>query len=262
MLTARQLYFAAYQDHIHVFQPKKAPQILPPPSVVLHLKPTKVGKVIGGAIDRSFPHQVNNLMVGNLGDLEVLFFALDDGDVGAYYTHTIARYITANGEQRQGASGGPSPRLPLPKQFFHENVGMSAWGLAIHEQSRLLAVGSNRHEVTVFAFAINRKPAPADPSARDDHSPLVWSGQTALELEKHFQSRTRTWRIILPTGQEGHNIPSIAFAEDEAGYAESVVAVDINGFTWILDIWKIGSFPIQMPPVGSRGVGGQRYGSL
>jgi hypothetical protein len=38
-------------------------------------------------------------------------------------------------------------------RFFHENVGITAWGLAIHEQSRLLAVGSNHREVTVFMHA-------------------------------------------------------------------------------------------------------------
>lgn len=31
---------------------------------------------------------------------------------------------------------------------------MSAWGLAVHERSRLIAVSSNRREVTVFVPAI------------------------------------------------------------------------------------------------------------
>jgi hypothetical protein len=37
-------------------------------------------------------------------------------------------------------------------RFFHENVGQSVWGLAIHEQSRLIAVSSNAREVTLFIF--------------------------------------------------------------------------------------------------------------
>lgn len=41
-----------------------------------------------------------------------------------------------------------------PGSFFHENVGMTAWGLALHEESRLIAVSSNRREVTVFVPAI------------------------------------------------------------------------------------------------------------
>lgn len=39
--------------------------------------------------------------------------------------------------------------------FFCENVGISAWGLAVHSASRLIAVSSNHHEITVFAFGLN-----------------------------------------------------------------------------------------------------------
>ncbi|KAK3336160.1 hypothetical protein B0T19DRAFT_436959 [Cercophora scortea] len=246
------LYFAAYQDKIYVYQPRKTPQILPPPSIIIHPKRTKVARLIGGRIDKAFGHQMNHIIVGNLGNFEVVFFAYDDGDVGAYYTHDIARCILANSEPRHGVGGA---RLAVPKQFFHENVGISAWGLAIHEKSRLLAVSSNRYEVTVFAFAMtstNWMQNSSDDTGVDD-SPKVWSGQTALELEKHFKSRTRTWRIVLPLGPLGHNIPNIAFCDDEEGNASEVVAVDIRGNTWILDIWKIGSFPIQYPPTANRG---------
>ncbi|KAK0657506.1 hypothetical protein B0T16DRAFT_401846 [Cercophora newfieldiana] len=248
------LYFAAYQDKIYVFQPKKAPQILPPPSLILSPRKTKVAKMLGGSIDRNFPHQMNSITVGNLGNLEVVFFAFDDGDVGAYYTHLIARFIRANTNRDGGAPGRPTP----PREFFHDNVGLSAWGLAIHEQSRLLAVSSNRHEVTVFAFAMNDNPKKSCLLEHDD-SPKVWSGQTALELEKHFQSRTRTWRILLPAGPEGRNMPSIAFCDDESGYADKVVAIDIDGNTWIFDIWKVGSHPILYPPNPTRGLVNHRY---
>lgn len=244
-----QLYFAAYQDKIHVFQPKRAPNILPPPSLILAPRRTKTAKMVGGAIDRNFGHQMNSIMVGNLGSFEIVFFAFDDGDVGAYYTHTIARYVSL---------GGSAPRQTVPREFFHENVGLSAWGLAIHEQSRLLAVSSNRHEVTVFAFATSDNPVQGQ-SLEDDASPQVWSGQTALELEKHFQSRTRTWRIVLPTGPEGQNMPSISFCDDETGYADKVVALDVEGNTWIFDIWKVGSFPIAHKPYPSKSVPNYRY---
>lgn len=232
----------AYQDKIHVFQPKRAPNILPPVSLILAPKTTKAAKSIKGAIEKHFGHQMNNIVVGNLGNLEILLFAFDDGDVGAYYTHTIARCA---------GQAGTSFRQTTPKEFFHENVGISAWGLAIHEQSRLLAVSSNRHEVTVFAFATNDNPVQGQ-LPEEDTSPEVWSGQTALELEKHFQSRTRTWRIVLPTGAEGQNIPSIAFCDDETGYADKVVAFDVEGNTWIFDIWKIGSFAILQRPLASK----------
>ena len=201
---------------------------------------------------------MNSIMVGNLGILEVVFFAFDDGDVGAYYTHAIAGYIKANSEYHHGFSGHP-PRQQLPKEFFHDNVGKSAWGLAIHERSRLLAVSSNKHEVTVFAFAMNENMTRVS-AVEEDTSPKVCSGQTALQLEKHFRSRTRTWRIVLPAGPEGRNMPSIAFCDDDEGHADKVVAFDIDGNTWIFDIWKIGSFPIIYPPTPSRCVANHRYG--
>jgi len=210
---------------------------------------------------------MNNIMVGNLGDFEVVFFAFDDGDVGAYYTHAIAYYILASKGQSspahhqrvsqsspKGQSGAIQQRGPQPpKEFFHDNVGLSAWGLAIHEQSRLLAVSSNRHEVTVFAFATTEDPnQDRESEQEEDTSPQTWSGQTALKLERHFQSRSRTWRIVLPLPPEGRNIPALTFCEDETGYAEKIVAVDIEGNTWILDIWKIGCYPILLKPTGNR----------
>lgn len=203
-------------------------------------------------MDSAFGHQMNNIMVGDLGHLEVVYFAFDDGDVGAYYTHTIEHYILSG----KGAAGASS-RQAIPKEFFHDNVGSSAWGLAIHKKSRLLGVSSNAHHVTVFAFATNSNPI-WDFGMEEDDSPKTWSGLHALELEKHFQSRSRTWRIILQTTPEGHNIPSIAFCDDEAGHAEKVVACDINGNTWIFDIWKIGSYPILFRPTSSRTVTNQR----
>lgn len=224
-----------------------SPQILPGPSVVLTPRKTRLAKMIGGVIDRSFPHQMNTILVGQLGDLEIVCFAFDDGDVGAYYTHTIAQCITANDGHGQ-AVGGAASRDAVPRQFFHDNVGLSAWGLAIHQQSRLLAVSSNKAEVTVFAFATTDNPYQGV-HTEPDTSPLLLDGTTARELEKHFQSRTRTWRIVLPTGPRARNMPSIAFADDETGYAEKVVAYDVGGHTWMMDIWALGALPIQVPPL-------------
>ncbi|KAK1755148.1 hypothetical protein QBC47DRAFT_446896 [Echria macrotheca] len=254
--AANRLYFAAYQDKIHVFQPRKAPNVLPPPCLILTPKKSKLARVIGGIVDTGFGHQMNSIMVGNLGNLEVLFFAFDDGDVGAYYTHSIARCIRTNSCHSPGTG---SHRMAGPKEFFHDNVGLSAWGLAIHQQSRLLAVSSNKHEVTVFAFAMSKNPVEGQP-LDEDRSPVVWSGQTALELERHLKSRTRMWRIVLPIAAEGHNIPSISFCDDENGDAEKVVAFDIHGNTWILDIWQVGSYPVIYRPNSTPGVNHQRLG--
>ncbi len=80
----------------------------------------EIAKKVGGYINKAFPHQINHLIVGDLGELEVLFFCYDDGDVVAYYTHQIAHRVLEG-----------SRRSPVPEEFFHGNVGMSAWGLAI-----------------------------------------------------------------------------------------------------------------------------------
>jgi hypothetical protein len=249
------LYFTAYQDKVYVYQPQKAPQILPPVSLILQPPRTKAAKAIGGTLDKQQGHMMNHITVGDLGNMEILLLAFDDGDVVAYYTHLIAHAVGI-GKGGVSQSAGATRATPM-RPFFHDNVGLSAWGLAIHKQSELFAVGSNKHEVTVFAFATRDKEKKSE--TRDEFSPKVWSGQTALELERHFRSRTRTWRIVLPLGVEGHNVPSIAFCDDERGNADKVVAVDVRGNTWILDIWKIGGFPALLQPSMTRGADNASY---
>jgi hypothetical protein len=257
------LYFAAYQDRIYVYQPQRAPPILPAVSLMLHPPRTKSAKAIGGTLDRQNGHMMNHITVGDLGSLEILLLAYDDGDVIGYFTHLIAHAIATRKGHVSLAAGG-TKSSPI-KPFFHDNVGLSAWGLAIHKQSRLFAVSSNKHEVTVFAFATSDGERDLSSSEvadswktaaqrkTDDDSPTVWSGQTALELETHLQSRTRNWRIVLPFGMEGHNAPSIAICDGSDGNADKVVAVDVRGNTWILDIWKIGGFPAVLQPSMIRG---------
>lgn len=257
------LYFAAYQDRIYVYEPQRAPPILPTVSLILHPPRTKCAKAIGGTLDRHNGHMMNHITVGDLGSLEILLLAYDDGDVVGYFTHLIGHAIaTRKGSVSQATGGTRSSHI---KPFFHDNVGLSAWGLAIHKQSRLFAVSSNKHEVTVFAFATSddeREMSSSEVSdswktaaqrKKDDDSPTVWSGQTALELERHFQSRTRNWRIVLPFGLEGHNAPNIAICDGPDGNADKVVAVDVRGNTWILDIWKVGGFPAVLQPSMTRG---------
>ncbi|KAH8890838.1 hypothetical protein GQ53DRAFT_824087 [Thozetella sp. PMI_491] len=234
------LYFAAYQDKIYVYRPQQPPQILPDESLILRPKRSAVAKRVGGCQNRVFGHQVNHLIVGELGDLEVLLFCYDDGDVVAYYTHQIAQHIVERDSNHH---------VQLPRQFFHSNVGKSAWGLAIHKQSRLLAVTCNKHEVTVFAFSITDYQDGYNPAESDeDEKGSGWARPVlTAELEKHFQSRTRTWHIILSVSNKGKNMPNVAFCDDADGNAEKVVAVDIGGNIWIINIWKLGSSPVVYP---------------
>ena len=241
-----QLYFAAYQNKIYVYQPQRPPQILPLVSLILRPPQSETAKSTGGVLDRAFPHQMNYITVGDLGDLEILLLAFDDGDIVAYYTHQIVQIIEARHSPCGWNAGRPSLR-----PFFHESVGSSAWGLAIHTQSRLIAASSNRHDVTVFAFALAYGEN-VDRERGDCSYPSLWLGQSVLDLEKHFRSRTRSWRVVLPIGYDGHNnpnnIPSIAFCDDSLGNADRVAAVDINGNTWLLDIWNIGNPAILIKP--------------
>ena len=41
------------------------------------------------------------------------------------------------------------------KCFELHNVGLSAWGLAIHRDARLIAISSNSHTVKVLAYALS-----------------------------------------------------------------------------------------------------------
>ena len=247
-----QLYFAAYRDKIYVYRPRAGPEILKQqPELVLQPAASFLARHVAGQIDRRKPHQVDHLIVGNLGDSEILLMCYDDGDVIAYYTHLIAKYVLncASSPRRR-----PSVPPRIPKPFFHESVGVSAWGLAIHSRSRLIAVSSNMHEVTVFSFALRsaeRRPGKAYLPG-GDRSPRTNAGLTAMELEEHLRSRDRYWRIVLPLSEIGNNVPNISFWDDERGEAEKVAAVDINGYCWLLDIWKVGSHPVNILVPGAN----------
>lgn len=131
-------------------------------------------------------------------------------------------------------------------RFFHENVGISAWGLAIHERSRLIAVSSNRKEVTVFAFALDRLPLSPMPttdravisylSAKETFPPL--NTQNTRKIKPH-EYRSMNYKRVLRLHRMGHNIPSITFSDDEHGVAQSVLAIDILGALWTLNIWDL-----------------------
>ena len=118
-------------------------------------------------------------------------------------------------------------------RFFHENVGASAWGLAIHEKSRLIAASSNLREVTLFIPAYSRD---------GDQQGMVNTSGTLFPDFSHLpgpiSARNSNGRKILKLGPDGHNIPSISFASSINGEAESILAADIHGNLWILEIWS------------------------
>ncbi|KAL2064894.1 hypothetical protein VTL71DRAFT_4034 [Oculimacula yallundae] len=240
------LYFAAYGDKIHITKPLDLHQTLPIlPDLVLDLPSSSEAFSVGGSISQAHPHDVNNIKVGKLGDFEILLIACDDGDLLAFYTRLLKRDVQVVGPV---CNEDPTSHI---KPFFHENVGKSAWGLSIHQISRLIAVGTNLREVTVFAFAVNYHADTDSHVHRDltgfegpeDHvlsseSPFVTV--TELDFRPHDlgYSERKNCRLRLPLGPSGSNIPSIDFVSDKDGEASVVLATDVFGKLWSLDLTK------------------------
>lgn len=161
-------------------------------------------------------------------------------------------------------------------RFFLENVGDSAWGLAIHEKSRLIAVSSNKKEVTVFVHgtyskegcncaltgtvldpsfdrleqhsgSLRRFPAQSCPAKRFVYVSSRTFGRFPVRVSpkdiRNIKSRneglcSRNFRLLLRPNQRCSNIPAITFANDKLGLAESIIATDILGNMWLLRIWQ------------------------
>ncbi|OTB02119.1 hypothetical protein M426DRAFT_24997 [Hypoxylon sp. CI-4A] len=262
------LYMVAYGDRIYVSRPRSCvTNALPPePDLILRPKPSSTAAEIGGYLDPSDGHQVNHLIVGELGNEEILLLAYDNGDVIGYYTHLIEKELLQREKTGRAAKSIPEP-------FFHENVERSAWGLAIHKQSRVIAVSSNTHNVYVFIFALTGHPYVHKPNVdpheffrtiiKDENGNLVdqegsvkgpASVSKTIGVEKAIQCREANWRIVLWTGRTGTNIPNIALSSDADGNVDKVLAVDINGTLWLMDFWHFNA----RPPVTINGLHSQR----
>lgn len=200
------------------------------PDLVLSPRASPLARHVGGHIDRHNGHQANHVITGFLGYEEVLLAAFDNGDVVGYYMRDLAYYVA---HSPVAASGN---RPPLPREFFHSNVGQSAWGLATNAKSRLIAVTSNRHEITVFAFGVTEVPA----------QPNGPSGIIVDPKEKAVLERRRTWTIVISLGKDASNLPNVTILDDNEGFAEKVCVVDINGTCWIADIWRPRTAPTKL----------------
>lgn len=178
-------------------------------------------------------------MVGALGTQEAVVACFDDGDVVAYLTSDIAKCI-ANRPSAVACAAPPLqsgirsvPRNASPRPFLHENVGKSAWGLALHKKSRLIAVSSNRREVTVFALGL----APSRNRGQEPETCEYCHGDCE-HVESHVRQRDHNWRIVVTLGGLANNIPNLCFIDDDEGSAELICAVDIKGAIWLANIWK------------------------
>ncbi|TGZ81002.1 hypothetical protein EX30DRAFT_395837 [Ascodesmis nigricans] len=172
--------FIALCSDIYVYAPTYPYQRIPEKPLTI-LKSTPLYGY-GGYIDQTHPHYINSLTIGELGSEEVLVSAHDNGDVCVWYTSDLSRVA------------------------LQKNVRLSAWGVALHQKKRLLAVSANSHEITIFGLSADGARAGA-------------VMETAKVLKGH-----------------GHNIPSISFLDDDDGRWLAGTSIDGSVILW--DIWE------------------------
>lgn len=238
------------------------------PELIIEIPTSRPG--LRGYLDRRRPHAINHLIVGNLGDEEMLLAACDDGDVVIYNLRSIDyaldQGVTIATARRFGmcrdGEGRHRTNLVLPlgddahvpnthvvEPWFLTNVGASAWGLAVHESARMFAVSSNTKLIKVFAPALGNMHCP---------EAFVQCGPPILNDEGRYTMRTRTSQqrmFDLEINLEGHqaNIPNIAFCNtgfDPEGIY--LVSTDIEGSTFVWDIW-CGDTVLEMHDRGESG---------
>lgn len=195
----------ACNDAIHVYQPSFPDQSLSNEPLVLHTPVTSPG--LRGVVDHENPHSINRLQVEFLGREEIVLVACDDGDVVGYRVHEIQHAIESSGKS-----------LDQIRVFLHRNVGKSAWGLAVHREARLIAIGANTGQVTVIAYALASSPD-VDYSTSDDFS----------YPRQQDQILTRT---------VGSNVPSVSFDNsggDPSGQWMFSSTINGNPLLWGLD---------------------------
>lgn len=199
-------------------------------SLVFGLHRTADGRL--GYIDRSTPHAVNHLIVGDLGNEEILLVACDDGDVMGFHVHRIKKRL-------EETFGFECESIP----FFIENVGLSAWGLAIHKEARLIAVSANTHEITVFAFALGHgSSSGSDDDSMDDIAFIETLQENSRwnSIDIPYDPKQRSSRnLIVRLKHHVTNIPSIAFCNGAADpHGQYLVSTDISGATYVWDVWR------------------------
>ncbi|KAL8634825.1 MAG: hypothetical protein Q9228_007617, partial [Teloschistes exilis] len=242
------LFFLACLDTILVYKPQGQHQILISPEIAIPLPKTDTHGA-HGYISETYPHAANHLVVADLGLEEVLVVACDDGDVVAYTTLSIYQEIDRQRSPNQ------DPRPPHAwdhllhaklRPFLLRNLGMSAWGIAVHEKYRMIAVSSNAHKIHVFIFALSYPLHPSLERLREmgievEDPPYVWSPEwSKFQCWDPFFPHDRSRNLELILHHHKANIPSIAFynPHDPASTDVFLVSTDINGLTYIWDVWN------------------------
>ncbi|KAF2161497.1 hypothetical protein M409DRAFT_59193 [Zasmidium cellare ATCC 36951] len=218
------LYFVAYADRIFVYRPRYHTQALSQePALIVTSQPSTPARP--GYIDARRPHAINNLVVQCLGSEEIIATVRDDGDVDAFFVRQIIHAIERRAEP--GSSVGVDADEVKP--FFQSNVGMSAWGLAIHSEARILATSANTHSITIFKFGL------VDADGQDEPQEGEELDESGTKPERHRKTDV-TEQVLNGTS----NIPHIAFCNTgDDPEARWLLTTDIGGFCRSIDLWEM-----------------------
>ena len=148
----------------------------------------------------------------------------DDGDVDAFLIRHVVQAIERRAEHGS-TIGVVADEI---RTIFQSNVGISAWGLAIHSHARILATSSNMHEVRVFKFGLLH----VDDESTEDDSVLPTVGSN--ESGRTDQRETDVTETVL-NGES--NIPYISFCNTgDDPEARWLLTTDISGVCRVMDL--------------------------
>ncbi|RPB25392.1 hypothetical protein L211DRAFT_848235 [Terfezia boudieri ATCC MYA-4762] len=207
-LGQQKLTDGSLRCRIHVYQPTYPSQAFP--ERPLHILDSEPTTTCNGLIEPRYPHAINSITIGDLGVEEVLVSAHDDGDVCVWYTRDLTRIA------------------------LRRNVGISAWGVALHKGKRLLAVSANSHLIHVFHLGIGDKEHKAERARRTASNDMEMGGNGTIN-ERPDEPQWSTNPVKILEGH-GHNIPSISFLDDASG--NWLVGTSIDGMVIVWDIEK------------------------
>ena len=248
MSQYRNLLFIAYVDEIHVFEPSFPSQTLKKPELIIAIPESRPG--LTGYINSDFPHAINHLIIGDIGNEEVLVACCDDGDVVGYTVRSIERLLETLPDLRiQSKLSGRNPEIApsVPgRPFLLENVGKSAWGLATHKIQRLLAVSSNSKEICIFVFALRGSGLSDIDMKMDSELVRIETNDEAILSDDKLWPKVRTGspkdrskNFMIVLSLHNTNIPNIAFYDNYRDSHETYLASkDIAGKIVIWEIWS------------------------
>ncbi|KAL8704140.1 MAG: hypothetical protein Q9201_002690 [Fulgogasparrea decipioides] len=250
------LLFVGARDRVLVYEPQGPDQILTTLKLTIHLASSNSG--IHGYIDPTNSHAINQLSVADVGVEEVIVTACDDGDVVAYTTHSICKEIE---RQQQVLEDVPFNRpCSNLRPFLLRNVNMSAWGVAVHKEARMVAVSSNSAKIHVFAFALTS--SGHDNSVEPARGPFGESESTTVPLATSPQKALHTsgspeWLKIGPSDGDlvpsdrsknleltlelhSDNIPNVAFYNPYGPCIGDIflISTDIDSTSYVWNVWK------------------------